>query len=80
STPAALQPRVLDDLGDEAFLDDALSSSQQRTVTVVFRTSNVLVTIQYIEQPTSITDVPSSEDMQDRVRELAEQLDETLNE
>ncbi|MFE9648017.1 DUF3558 domain-containing protein [Streptomyces sp. NPDC006365] len=80
ATPASLQPRTLDDLGDEAFLDDALSASRQRTVTVVFRTSNVLVTIRYDEQPTSTTDVPSSEDMQDRVRELADQLDGTLNE
>lgn len=80
ATPAALQPRALDDLGDEAFLDDALSASRQRTVTVVFRTSNVLVTIRYDEQPTSTTDVPSSEDMQDRVRKLADQLDRTLNE
>ncbi|MGI5197268.1 DUF3558 domain-containing protein [Streptomyces sp. CA-288835] len=79
-TPSDLQPRTLDDLGDEAFLDDALSASRQRTVTVVFRTSNVLVTIRYDEQPTSTTDVPSSEDMQDRVRELADQLDGTLNE
>lgn len=80
ATPASLQPRTLDDLGDEAFLDDALSASRQRTVTVVFRTSNVLVTIRYDEQPTSTTDVPSSEDMQDRVRELADQLDGTLDE
>ncbi|GAB2983009.1 hypothetical protein GCM10023080_056470 [Streptomyces pseudoechinosporeus] len=80
TTPAALQPRTLDDLGDEAFLDDALGASRQRTVTVVFRTSNVIVTIRYDEQPTSTTDVPSSEDMQERVRELAGQLDDTLNE
>jgi len=79
-TPADLQPRTLDGLGDEAFLDDALSASRQRTVTVVFRTSNVLVTIRYDEQPSSTTDVPSSEDMQDRVRELADQLDGTLDE
>ena len=79
STPAALQPRTLDDLGDEAFLDDALSSSRQRTVTVVFRTSNVVVTIQYDEQPATTTDVPSSKDMQDRARKLAGQLAETFD-
>ncbi|MDQ0951696.1 hypothetical protein QFZ24_005619 [Streptomyces phaeochromogenes] len=79
STPSALQPRTLDDLGDEAFLDDALSSSRQRTVTVVFRTSNVVVTIQYDEQPATTTDVPSSKDMQDRARKLAGQLAETFN-
>ncbi|MGP4044681.1 DUF3558 domain-containing protein [Streptomyces sp. 2A115] len=80
STPAAFQPRVLDDLGDQAFLDDALGSSQQRTVTVVFRTSNVIVTIQYDEQPATTTDVPSSEEMQDRARKLAGQLAETFDE
>ncbi|MEU9899825.1 DUF3558 domain-containing protein [Streptomyces phaeochromogenes] len=79
STPTALQPRTLDDLGDEAFLDDALSSSRQRTVTVVFRTSNVVVTIQYDEQPATTTDVPSSKDMQDRARKLAGQLAGTFD-
>ncbi|WP_055610885.1 hypothetical protein [Streptomyces phaeochromogenes] len=79
STPSALQPRTLDDLGDEAFLDDALSSSRQRTVTVVFRTSNVVVTIQYDEQPATTTDVPSSKDMQDRARKLASQLAGTFD-
>jgi hypothetical protein len=79
STPAALQPRTLDNLGDESFLDDALSGSQQRTVTVVFRTSNVVVTIQYDEQPATTTDVPSSEEMQDRAQKLAGQLAETFS-
>ncbi|MGX1909928.1 DUF3558 domain-containing protein [Streptomyces phaeochromogenes] len=79
STPSALQPRTLDDLGDEAFLDDALSGSRQRTVTVVFRTSNVVVTIRYDEQPATTTDVPSSKDMQDRARKLAGQLAGTFN-
>lgn len=79
STNSALQPRTLDDLGDEAFLDDALSSSRQRTVTVVFRTSNVVVTIQYDEQPATTTDVPSSKDMQDRARKLAGQLAGTFD-
>ncbi|MGW3425242.1 DUF3558 domain-containing protein [Streptomyces phaeochromogenes] len=79
STPSDLQPRTLDDLGDEAFLDDALSSSRQRTVTVVFRTSNVVVTIQYDEQPATTTDVPSSKDMQDRARKLASQLAGTFD-
>ncbi|AJE41879.1 hypothetical protein [Streptomyces nodosus] len=73
-TPADLQPRALDDLGDEAFLDDQLSSSRQRTVTVVFRTSNVIVTIQYDEQPATATDAPDSKDMQDKARKLADRL------
>ncbi|MEV6741844.1 DUF3558 domain-containing protein [Streptomyces sp. NPDC051104] len=73
-TPADLQPRTLDDLGDEAFIDDELSTAQQRTVTVVFRTSNVIVTIEYDEQPAAPGTTPSSEDMQDKARKLAGQL------
>ncbi len=84
ATPAELQPRVLDDLGDEAFLDDELSSSgstaQQRTVTVAFRTSNVIVTIEYEEQPTTVGVVPDSEEMQDRAQKLAAQLADALAE
>jgi hypothetical protein len=83
STAASgLQPRVLDDLGDEAFLDDALSTAgstaQQRTVTVAFRTSNVIVTIVYEEQPATVGTFPDSAEMQDRARKLAAQLDDTL--
>ncbi|MCT9006435.1 DUF3558 domain-containing protein [Streptomyces rhizosphaerihabitans] len=81
--PADLQPRVLDDLGDEAFIDDKLSTgpstAQQRTVTVVFRTSNVIVTIEYAEQPTASANTPDSEEMQDRARKLARELSGKLN-
>ena len=83
ATPSDLQSRALTDLGDEAFLDDTLSSSgstaKQRTVTVVFRTSNVIVTIEYAEQPTTITSVPDSQEMQDRARKLAAQLAGSLS-
>lgn len=78
-TPASLQPRTLDGLGDEAFLDDALGTSKQRTVTVVFRTSNVLVTVEYEEQPATTTAVPDSEEMQDRARNLADRLAEAFD-
>ncbi|WP_073951627.1 hypothetical protein [Streptomyces kebangsaanensis] len=81
-TPSDLQPGALSDLGDEAFLDDSLGSSgstvQQRTVTVAFRTSNVIVTIEYMEQPASVGTVPDSEEMQGRARELAERLADSL--
>lgn len=77
-TPAGYEPRTLDDLGDEAFLDDVLttaaSATRQRTVTVVFRTSNVIVTVEYDEQPARRTEVPDSKEMQDNARELAENL------
>ncbi|MEU7649632.1 DUF3558 domain-containing protein [Streptomyces huasconensis] len=76
--PAGLEPRSLDDLGDEAFLNDALtttgSATRHRTVTVVFRTSNVIVTIEYDEQPGRRTDVPDSKEMQDKAVELADGL------
>ncbi|WP_217235341.1 DUF3558 domain-containing protein [Streptomyces sp. AC555_RSS877] len=82
ATPTDLQPRLLDELGDEAFLDDALSSSgstaQQRTVTVAFRTSNVIVTIEYVEQPATIGVAPDSKEMQDKARKLAVQLADSL--
>ncbi|MFF6781736.1 DUF3558 domain-containing protein [Streptomyces sp. NPDC012510] len=78
-TPASLQPRTLDGLGDEAFLDDALGTSKQRTVTVVFRTSNVIVTVEYEEQPATTTVVPDSEEMQDRARNLADRLAEAFD-
>jgi hypothetical protein len=82
-TPSDLQPRLLDDLGDEAFLDDVLSGSgstaQQRKVTVAFRTSNVIVTIEYEEQPTSVGVTPDSKEMQDNARKLASQLAGSLS-
>ncbi|WP_328873043.1 DUF3558 domain-containing protein [Streptomyces sp. NBC_00287] len=83
TTPTDLQPRVLDDLGDEAFLNDVLSSAgstaQQRTVTVAFRTSNVIVTIQYEEQPATVGTVPDSKEMQDRAQKLAAELADALS-
>jgi hypothetical protein len=82
-TPSDLQPRVLDGLGDEAYLDDALSgaasAAQPRTVTVVFRTSNVIVTIEYEEQPAGGGSTPDSKEMQDKARKLASQLADTLS-
>ncbi|GHA09949.1 DUF3558 domain-containing protein [Streptomyces echinoruber] len=82
-TPSDLQPRTLDDLGDEAFVDDTLSSSgstaKQRTVTVVFRTSNVIVTVEYVEQPATAGVVPDSAEMQDKARKLAARLADALN-
>ncbi|PBC61986.1 hypothetical protein BKI49_20560 [Streptomyces sp. Tue6028] len=81
-TPADLQPRTLDDVGDEAFLDDRLSAAataRARTVTVVFRTSNVIVTIEYAEQPTASTEAPDSKEMQDRAQKLAQKLADTLD-
>jgi hypothetical protein len=83
SASTDLRPRLLDDLGDEAFLDDELSASgstaEQRTVTVAFRTSNVIVTIEYAEQPAAVGVVPDSAELQDRARKLASRLADALS-
>ncbi|HEY9328441.1 MAG TPA: DUF3558 domain-containing protein [Streptomyces sp.] len=79
-----LQPRVLDTLGDSAFLDDLLtpagSAAQQRTVSVVFRTSNVIVTIRYTAQPALSTEVPDSKELQEKAQALGEKLVDGLSE
>ncbi|MGW2346238.1 DUF3558 domain-containing protein [Streptomyces sp. NPDC001661] len=77
STVDDLQPRLLDDLGDEAFVDDVLAgptTGRHRTVTVAFRTSNVLVTVQYEVQTATAEKVPDSKEMQDTARNLAGNL------
>lgn len=83
AAPTDLQPRLLGDLGDEAYVDDTLGSSggtaKQRTVTVAFRTSNVIVTIEYEEQSATTGTVPDSEEMQDKARKLASQLADSLS-
>jgi hypothetical protein len=45
---------------------------------VAFRTSNVIVTIEYAEQPASVGVVPDSKEMQDRAQKLASQLADSL--
>ncbi|THA70843.1 DUF3558 domain-containing protein [Streptomyces sp. A0958] len=78
-----LQPRLLDKLGDSAFLDDLLtragSTAQHRTVSVVFRTSNVIVTIEYTAQPALSTQVPDSKELQEKAQALARRLVESFN-
>jgi hypothetical protein len=79
-----LEPRVLEGLGDIAFVDDVLSTtganSHQRAVSVVFRTSNVIVTISYREQTTGSAEDPDSAELQEKARNLARQLAERLEE
>ncbi|WP_411088455.1 DUF3558 domain-containing protein [Streptomyces sp. 061-3] len=79
-----LQPRILDNLGDAAFLDDLLiqagSTAQHRTVSVVFRTSNVIVTVQYTEQPALSTEIPDSKELQEKAQALARKLVDKFSE
>ncbi|MER5961876.1 DUF3558 domain-containing protein [Streptomyces sp. NPDC002057] len=84
--PAAtgLEPRVLEGLGEIAYLDDVLSTvganGHQRAVSVVFRTSNVIVTVSYQEQTTGSAEAPDSLELQERARNLARLLAERLEE
>ncbi|MEU9119598.1 hypothetical protein AB0C96_07020 [Streptomyces sp. NPDC048506] len=80
---ASTAPRVLDGLGDAAFLDDELvtaDSGLHRDVTVVFRTSNVIVTITYDQWSTDKTMLPDSQELQDKARSLAGELADSLSE
>ncbi|MFJ6465765.1 DUF3558 domain-containing protein [Streptomyces sp. NPDC091387] len=84
TTDGSLQPRVLDSLGDSAFLDDSLtragSTAKHRTVSVVFRTSNVIVTIQYTAQPALSTEVPDSKELQEKAQALGRKLVDRFSE
>ncbi|MFB8141760.1 DUF3558 domain-containing protein [Streptomyces parvus] len=84
SPEEALPSRILDSLGDAAFLQDlpkkAGSTAQHHTVSVVFRTSNVVVTVRYAEQPALVTQVPDGRELQEKAQALARKLAETLSE
>ncbi|MFI9359281.1 hypothetical protein ACWGLP_20120 [Streptomyces lydicus] len=76
-------PRVLDGLGDAAFLDDKLATADSgvhRDVTVVFRTSNVIVTLTYDQWSTDKMMLPDSQELQDKARSLAGELADNLSE
>ncbi|MFF4582864.1 DUF3558 domain-containing protein [Streptomyces sp. NPDC001373] len=80
-----LGSRVLEGLGNEGFLDDKLgaagaTAAQARTVRIVFRTSNVIVTVEYSVQPSGPGRVPPATETQDKARQLAEALAERFNE
>ncbi|MBH5336300.1 DUF3558 domain-containing protein [Streptomyces pactum] len=70
-------PRSLEDLGDNAFLDDELvttGAGAHRDITVVFRSSNVIVTIEYDQWSSDKAHTPSSDELQARAEELAQEL------
>ncbi|MFF8847110.1 DUF3558 domain-containing protein [Streptomyces sp. NPDC015127] len=84
TSTGGLEPRVLEGLGDAAFIDDVLdragSTAQRRTVSVVFRTSNVIVTIVYAEQPGPAAEVPDSKELQEKAQSVARRLADLLDE
>lgn len=75
-------PRTLNDLADTAYLDDRLvdqDSGVHRDITLVFRSSNVIVTIEYDQWSAVPADVPQSEELQNKARRLARELAERFN-
>ncbi|MCX4549068.1 MULTISPECIES: DUF3558 domain-containing protein [unclassified Streptomyces] len=83
-TPADLRPRTLDGLGSAAFLDDIPAKpdagTPQHTVRVVFRASNVLVTVEYSETPTDRAALPDIQGLQEMTRSMAHKLAEQISE
>ncbi|MFI6687510.1 DUF3558 domain-containing protein [Streptomyces sp. NPDC050485] len=85
---AGLQPRRLSGLGDAAFLNevssplgsDAGTEAGRRTVSVVFRTSNAIVTIEYTAQSAASAAVPDSKELQEQAQALAGKLVEQFSE
>lgn len=77
SSEAGLEPRLLEDLGDAAFLDDALvtaDSGVHRDTTIVFRSSNVIVTIEYDQWSADKTTLPDRRELQEKAQLLAGEL------
>lgn len=78
-----IAPRVLDGLADAAFLNDKLitaDSGVHRDVTIVFRSSNVIVTIAYDQWSADKTTLPDSRDLQEKAQALAQELADRFNE
>ncbi|MGY1453365.1 hypothetical protein [Streptomyces sp. SS8] len=77
SAAAALAPRPLENLGDAAYIDDELvtaDSGVHRDITLVFRTGNVIVTVEYEQWVTDKRRLPDSAELQERALELAGRL------
>lgn len=73
-----LLPRRLTDLGNGAFINDVLKTSgggPKRSVTVVFRTANVVVSVTYAASEPRGTAPATSADLQKGARDVAGQLE-----
>ncbi|MFC5721970.1 hypothetical protein ACFP1Z_17510 [Streptomyces gamaensis] len=78
SASASLAPRTLDDLGEDAFIDDKLvtaGSGVHRGISVVFRDANILVTVAYDQWSADKQHIPGSADLQGKAHGLARELD-----
>ncbi|WP_344528460.1 hypothetical protein [Streptomyces albiaxialis] len=76
-TGEQLSPRTLDGIGDAAYINDKLDtedSGVHRDITLVFRTANVIATVEYDQWVTDKHRIPGSRELQRKAHELAEQL------
>ncbi|MFT2016407.1 hypothetical protein ACMA1D_11265 [Streptomyces sp. 796.1] len=72
-----LSPRQLDGIGDEAFLNDEFNTADSgvhRDITIVFRSSNVIVTLEYDQWSTDPQHLPDSAELQEKAQGLARKL------
>ncbi|MEE1931506.1 hypothetical protein V1J52_25640 [Streptomyces sp. TRM 70351] len=78
----ALAPRPLEGIGEAAYLDDELVTADagvHRDITLVFRTANVIVTVEYDQWSTDKRRLPDSEELQQQARKLAQRLAERFD-
>jgi hypothetical protein len=76
-----LAPRRLTDIGNVAFINDVLktpASGPRRTVTVVFRTANVVVSVTYAASEPAGATAPKSLDLQKDAQQVAGQLEHKI--
>lgn len=72
-----LSPRMLDGIGDNAYIDDELDTTDSgvhRDITLVFRSANVIATIRYDQWLTDKRRTPDSAELQEKARSVAEEL------
>jgi hypothetical protein len=77
SPDADLSPRMLDDIGDSAYIDDKLDTADSgvhRDITLVFRSANVIATVKYDQWLTDKRRTPDSAELQEKARSVAENL------
>jgi len=77
-----LAPRLLTNLGDAAYINDVLAipatTGPHRTVTLVFRTANVVVSITYSQVSPADSEAPRSVDLQEGAQQVAGQLEKKV--
>ena len=72
-----LSPRTLEEIGDNAYIDDQLDtgdSGVHRDITLVFRSANVIATVKYDQWLTDKRRTPDSAELQKKAQRVAEKL------